>query len=161
PGTSNAIPQPHQNFGQLARLLPYIEQSTAYNALNWQMGARWSDGTSGGDPNPPDGASGGNNSLPQMTVLTMQITSFLCPSDQNPGASGTFALSTGNKLVGSSNYPSNIGLNRRINGAPPGGSGSAGNWQENGPGYLASTWDGIATRVVTINSFIDGTSNTA
>ena len=40
-------------------------------------------------------------------------------------------------------------------------AGSSGNWQNNGPTYIASTWDGIGTRVISINSFIDGTSNTA
>jgi prepilin-type processing-associated H-X9-DG protein len=154
---------PNQNFSQLARLLPYLEQTAAYNSLNWNWGARWTglEG-GGGDPNPPDGASGGHYSLYQYTVLTMQITTFLCPSDQAPGASGTYALATGSKLVGSFNYPANIGLNRRINGAPLGcNNGNAGNWQENGPNYLGSTWDGIGTRVISINSFIDGTSNTA
>jgi len=159
-GSNSPIPQPHQNWSQHARLLPYLEQGAAYNAANWSFGARWSDNTPGGDPNPPDNAAGGNNSIVQMTVLTMQIASFLCPSDQNPGTSGTFQLSTGSKLVGASNYPSNVGLNRRINGSN-GTSGSSGNWQENGPSYIGSTWDGIGQRVVTINSFIDGTSNTA
>ncbi len=40
------------------------------------------------------------------------------------------------------------------------GSGNAGNWQENGPGYLGSAWDGIAVRKVNLNTFVDGTSNT-
>jgi prepilin-type N-terminal cleavage/methylation domain-containing protein/prepilin-type processing-associated H-X9-DG protein len=162
PGTSTTF-APHQNFSQHARLLPYMEQQAAYNALNWTFGARWSyAGGPSGDPNPPDGASGGGYSILQYTVLTMQISSFLCPSDQNPGSSGTFALVTGAKLVGANNYPSNVGLNRRINGAPLGStSGNAGNWMENGPGYIGSSWDGIAVRVVTINTFIDGTSNTA
>jgi prepilin-type N-terminal cleavage/methylation domain-containing protein/prepilin-type processing-associated H-X9-DG protein len=161
PGTQTAV-APHQNFSQHARLLPYIEQQPAYNALNWQLGARWSDNFTGGDPGNIDGAAGGSYSILQYTVLTMQISTFLCPSDQAPGSSGTFAVGGQSKLVGASNYPSNIGLNRRINGAPIGaGDGTKGNWQENGPGYLASSWDGIANRVVTINSFTDGTSNTA
>jgi prepilin-type processing-associated H-X9-DG protein len=90
----------------------------------------------------------------------MQISSFLCPSDNNPGSSGTFSFNGAVKLVGASNYPFNIGLNRRITGAPltnPDG----GNWQNNGPGYILSTWDGIGQRQVSINSFTDGTSNTA
>jgi len=149
--------QPHQNFSQHARILPYMEQQTAYNAINWYFGARWSDNTPGGDPNPPDGASGGNNSLPQMTVLTMQINTFLCPSDAtNRGASGTFSINGINKLVGSFNYPSNIGLNRRINGGA-----ACLNWQMNGPAYILSTWDGIGNRMISIASFTDGTSQTA
>jgi prepilin-type processing-associated H-X9-DG protein len=92
----------------------------------------------------------------------MQISTFLCPSDQNPGSSGTFAVGGGSKLVGACNYPANIGLNRRINGLPPTAASGTGNWAENGPGYTASNWDSvIGNRVVTINSFTDGTSNTA
>ncbi len=59
---------------------------------------------------------GSTDSIPQMTVLTMQIAAFLCPSDINPGSSGTFLVGGENKLVGASNYPCNIGLNRRLNG---------------------------------------------
>jgi prepilin-type N-terminal cleavage/methylation domain-containing protein/prepilin-type processing-associated H-X9-DG protein len=156
---STAIPEPNQNFSQHARLLPYIEQSVAYNSLNWSFGSRWAGNEGGkwsGVANPPDGASGGYYGVFQMSVLTMQVTTFLCPSDTNPGSSGTYALFGGSKLVGASNYPSNIGMNRRINGGK-----IDLNWQENGPGYLASTWDSIATRVISINSFVDGTSNTA
>jgi prepilin-type N-terminal cleavage/methylation domain-containing protein/prepilin-type processing-associated H-X9-DG protein len=163
---STPIPEPNQNFSQQARLLPYLEQTAAYNAINWNYGARWAGNEPGakwsGVSNPPDGASGGSYGVIQMTVLTMQIATFLCPSDQYPGSSGTYALLTGSKMVGACNYPANIGLNRRINGSPPtAGSGTGGNWQNNGPNYLASTWDGIGQRVITINSFIDGTSNTA
>jgi prepilin-type N-terminal cleavage/methylation domain-containing protein/prepilin-type processing-associated H-X9-DG protein len=159
---SSPLLQPNQNFSQHARLLPYIEQSVAFNAINWTFGSRWNGGEKGNNsvPNPPDNAAGGYYGIFQYTVLTMQINSFLCPSDQNPGSSGTYAFASGNKLVGASNYPSNVGLNRRINGAPTNNP-NAGNWQENGPGYLASNWDGIGNRVVTINSFTDGTSNTA
>ena len=51
-----------------------------------------------------------------MTVLVTTIPSFLCPSDINPGSSGTFLVGGENKLVGASNYPCNIGLNRRLDG---------------------------------------------
>jgi prepilin-type N-terminal cleavage/methylation domain-containing protein/prepilin-type processing-associated H-X9-DG protein len=167
PGGNNPLKQPAQNFSQHSRLLPYLEQSTAYNAINWTFGSRWNgnEGLSnpGSVPSGPDiDASGGAYAFFQYTVLTMQIASFLCPSDANPGSSGHYQLSGGAKLVGACNYPSNIGLNRRINGAPPNaGDGTGGNWQENGPGYIASSWDGIGQRVITINSFTDGTSNTA
>jgi prepilin-type N-terminal cleavage/methylation domain-containing protein/prepilin-type processing-associated H-X9-DG protein len=156
-GSNSPMIQPHQNWSQHVRLLPFIEQTTAYNAWNTAFGARWSDNTPGlTDPNPPDGAAGGNNSIVQFTVLTMSISTFLCPSDTAPGSSGTFQLATGAKLVGASNYPSNMGMNRRINGGAPGL-----NWQNNGPGYILSSWDGIGTRQISINSFTDGTSSTA
>jgi prepilin-type N-terminal cleavage/methylation domain-containing protein/prepilin-type processing-associated H-X9-DG protein len=168
PGTSKSIPQPNQNFSQHARLLPYLEQQVAFNAINWTFGSRWNGGEGGSNgPYGFDGASGGYYGIFQFTVLTMQMQTFLCPSDQMPGSSGTYGVNGQNKLVGASNYPSNIGLNRRINGMPPTGGNpfgngtNTGNWFENGPGYLASSWDGIANRVVSLQTFTDGTSNTA
>src|SRR5262249_37487992 len=126
------IPQPHQNWSQHARLLPYLEQQVAFNMINWSFGARWSDGnTVYRDSNPPDDAGGGSDSIPQMSVLTMQIKTFLCPSDSNPGSSGRFLVGGANKLVGASNYACNIGLSRRITG------GIMNSWQLKGPKYLA------------------------
>ncbi len=152
-----------QNFSQLARLLPYMEQTNAYNAINFYYGSRWNSYYSGpiADNTTIDVGSGGAESMVQMTVVVMQIQTFLCPSDLNPGGSGTFVLNGVTKSDGPHNYSSNIGLNRRINGAPVNGSGSAGNWQENGPGYIGSAWDGIAVRQISLASFTDGTSNTA
>jgi len=151
-----------QNFSQLARLLPYLEQTTAYNAINWNFGSRWSSYYNGPvtDNTTIDVGSGGSESMVQMTVVVMQIQTFLCPSDLAPGGSNTFVLSGITKTDGPHNYSSNIGLNRRINNAPINGSGNAGNWQENGPGYLGSAWDGIAVRKVDLSTFVDGTSNT-
>ena len=37
-------PHPHQNWSQHARLLPFMEQDPLYNAINWNFGARLSDG---------------------------------------------------------------------------------------------------------------------
>ncbi|MGP0066600.1 MAG: DUF1559 domain-containing protein [Isosphaeraceae bacterium] len=152
-----------QNFSQLARLLPYMEQTTAYNAINFNFGSRWNSYYSGpvADNGSIDVGSGGAESMVQMTVVVMQISTFLCPSDTAPGGSNTFVFNGVTKTDGPHNYSSNIGLNRRINNAPVNGSGTAGNWQENGPGYIGSAWDGIAVRQISLASFTDGTSNTA
>ncbi|MFO0890858.1 MAG: DUF1559 domain-containing protein [Isosphaeraceae bacterium] len=148
---------PNQNFSQHARLLPYLEQTPTYNSINWSFGARWDNNAQGyayTEP-PGSGAAGGAYSMPQFTVLTTTISSFLCPSDGNPGSSGAFFVGTTNKLVGASNYCVNIGLNRRINGGVPNS-----NWQFNGPNYMATNWDGALKSTIGINNFIDGTSNT-
>ena len=155
--------QPHQNWSVVTRLLPFLEQQNTYNALNTAYGIRWDNNSDGNitSPNPPDNASGGQYGVYQMTAITVQISSLICPSDTNPGSSGTFSMNGINRLVGASNYPFNIGLNRRINGVPVGGNPDSGNWQNNGPGYILSTWDGIGQRQININSFTDGTNNTA
>jgi len=148
-GANTTIPEPIQTYSQHARLLPYLEQTTVYNALNTSLGVRW---------NNPGG------SLPQMqdfqaTVLTTQIQAFLCPSDPITNGGGTSSYSVGgiSRPVGMCNYPANMGMNRHINQATtPGG----GNWVPNGPNYVATTWDGNLNRNISINSFTDGTSNT-
>ncbi len=146
------IPVENQNFSAVTRLLPYMEQQPAYNSINWNFGSRWS-GNAGGaglsDNGSIDGAAGGPDSMVQFTVLTMQINSFLCPSDSNPGSSGTFSYNGFTKRVGACNYPQNLGLNRRNN-----------NWITNGPAYIGSTWDQDPSQPVNIATFTDGTSNT-
>jgi len=131
-----------------ARLLPYMEQTVIYNAINWNIPSRWGPGVS----NPPDvdSGTGGLWGVIQMTALTNEIKSFLCPSDPWPGQLEAMGWSSNRKRVGVNNYPNNIGLNRRLN-----------NWRMNGPSYIATTWDGALKPTVSINSFIDGTSNTA
>ena len=144
------VPQPHQNWSQHARLLPFLEQQTIFNMINWSFPHRSDGDFVYRDTNPPDNASGGADSIPQMTVLTLQLGVFLCPSDVNPGSSGTFYIGGESKRVGSSNYPCNIGLNRRLNG-----------WQLNGPNYVASNWDKTVSDPTTMSSFVDGVAMTA
>jgi prepilin-type N-terminal cleavage/methylation domain-containing protein/prepilin-type processing-associated H-X9-DG protein len=149
--TSVPVPQSHQNWSQHARLLPYLDQQVAYNEINWWFGARWSDGDRVyTDSNPPDDALGGSDSIPQMSVLVLQIATFLCPADFNPGSSGYFQVGGERKLVGASSYACNIGLSRRLNG-----------WRINGPNYVASNWDKTVSEVMTLASFQDGVSMTA
>jgi prepilin-type N-terminal cleavage/methylation domain-containing protein/prepilin-type processing-associated H-X9-DG protein len=156
-GNRREIPQPHQNWSQHARLLPYMEQRALYNSINWSFGARWGDGDNVYlNPTPAPDQPRGNDSIPQMTVLVTTISSFLCPSDRNPGSSTTFFVDGSNKLVGASNYPGNIGLNRRISGGRPDRS-----WQLNGPNYVASNWDRTVSSTTDMSTFTDGTSNTA
>ena len=107
------IPQPHQNWSQHARLLPYMEQTVLFNSINWYFGARWGGDTVYTDLTLPTGGS--PYSIPQMTVLVTTISYFLCPSDVNPGSTATFPVGGVNRLVGASNYACNIGLNRRLN----------------------------------------------
>jgi prepilin-type N-terminal cleavage/methylation domain-containing protein/prepilin-type processing-associated H-X9-DG protein len=147
------IPQAHQNWSQHARMLPYMEQRVLYNMINWDFGARWNGDTVYTDLTAPVGGS--TDSIPQMTVLVMTIASFLCPSDVNPGSSTTFLVGGVEKLVGASNYPCNIGLNRRITGGKPDVS-----WKLNGPNYVASSWDKTVNDTTNMATFKDGSSNT-
>jgi prepilin-type processing-associated H-X9-DG protein len=88
----------------------------------------------------------------------MQVQYFLCPSDPNKGGSfpGHINSGGGPTIAGASNYPGNIGQNRRINGGA-----SCLNWQMNGPNYILSSWDAIGQRMISMASFTDGSSTTA
>jgi len=140
-----------QNFSLHTRILPFMEQTPVYNSINFNFGARWGPQlVSIGDPNPPDNAAGGGYAVINFTAGISHIASFLCPSDTNPGTSGTMGW-TNQVLMGSLSYPTNIGLNRRYN-----------NWRFNGPSYIATTWDGALQQpIISMGAFVDGTSNTA
>jgi prepilin-type N-terminal cleavage/methylation domain-containing protein/prepilin-type processing-associated H-X9-DG protein len=147
-GNNKTIPAPVQTYSQQARLLPYLEQNTTYNAINLSIGARW---------NVPNSTTVQGH-LVQVTALTTSIASFLCPSDPQI-QTGTYSVGGTPRLVGMCNYPANMGTNRRINQATANNPGS-GNWVPTGPNYVSSSWDGDLNRLISINSFIDGTSNT-
>ena len=137
--------QPHQNYSQKLRLLPYMEQQSTYNAWNHAFGARWTD------------VNMIQNELPNGTIVIMQVATFLCPSDANKGGSFPNQFQPqGPTISGGSNYPSNVGMNRRINGGAV-----CFNWQMNGPGYILSSWDSIGQRMISMASFTDGSSSTA
>jgi len=153
PGTQSWNGIPFQNQSIHARILPFLEQTATYNAMNFMVGARWEN--SGNSSSVPGqiGAQGIWGWI-NATAACTQIKVFLCPSDPYPGASTTVALGPFQQvmLVGSMNYPANIGLNRGYN-----------NWVLNGPAYVVRPWDGslMANGVVSLSRFIDGTSNTA
>jgi prepilin-type N-terminal cleavage/methylation domain-containing protein/prepilin-type processing-associated H-X9-DG protein len=75
------------DFSMKGRILSYMEQVAAANALNFS----------------------GNYSAPaNFTVRTMQIASFACPSDgNNPSANVTVGTLTA--MPGSTSYPNNVG----------------------------------------------------
>ncbi len=136
------------NFSALARVLPFMDQSAVYNAINMSYGAYggfWM------------GTGSGSYQAIQGTAQTTVITSFLCPSDPWPGSSGfgysgqpttpLFGYPQGiQKNNGPSNYAINVGLSPKT-----------GNWaQLNGPSSIAG-WN----PPIRMSNFIDGTSSTA
>jgi prepilin-type N-terminal cleavage/methylation domain-containing protein/prepilin-type processing-associated H-X9-DG protein len=90
-GTSN-------NFSMKVHILPYMEQSTMYNAINQYF--YWNDSTFGG---------------PNNTVGTSTINTFLCPSDGN-SPSQTLSVNGTAKPTAMTSYGNNIGTCRTFNG---------------------------------------------
>jgi prepilin-type N-terminal cleavage/methylation domain-containing protein/prepilin-type processing-associated H-X9-DG protein len=139
PWPGAGIASPNTNQSMKVRLLPYLEQTAAYNAYNFQC---------------RDAVSSGYAVIlvvptPNVTVMTMKLGTFLCPSDPNPGNSNTFLLNGVATTVGVTNYPDNLGTD-------PGVSGG----RANGPGWWLGGDLWLGNRV-TLAGVVDGTSNTA
>ncbi len=124
------------NFGMKTRILPFLEQSAMFNAINWSYIA---------EPSPGNFGSGGND-----TVVTAQINAFLCPSDGNiPAAMYKFRNGiSGSRQQGYTSYPNNIGTMFALNGG-----------KINGPGYIIG--QPSTGPVVRLANITDGLSNTA
>jgi len=122
-----------QNFSMKARILPYMEQQNAYNALNFSVTAVW--GTGSAAPYVRDGE------FINSTVAVMKIASFVCPSDGNvPGG--------GSPQGQGVSYANNDGLNRYNSG-----------WYSSGPSYYMGD-DGALKKTRTFATITDGTSAT-
>ena len=84
-----------------ARLLPHMEAVPLYNAINFSMPVILNSTT-------PTGAFRANT-----TVLGTKVSTFLCPSDPNPGNPATITIATvAGMPVASTNYPNNHGTQR-------------------------------------------------
>jgi prepilin-type N-terminal cleavage/methylation domain-containing protein/prepilin-type processing-associated H-X9-DG protein len=169
-----------QTFSPLARMLPFLEQGQIYNAINFNVSARWGagDGDIVGNMNGST-ADCDTWGLMNASATGNQITSFLCPSDTDLANLTYFIFVPGgtSQLVGRHNYPMNGGTNPFRGGAASGAL--------NGLCYIPTMRAGLANPAgisatpemapvsvaalplvngespVTIASISDGTSNTA
>ncbi|HEV3167736.1 MAG TPA: DUF1559 domain-containing protein [Isosphaeraceae bacterium] len=122
-----------------ARILPFFEQQVMFNAMNMDMDPEWSNGS---------GYSVGGSWEPSnWTARMISIASFLCPSDFAPGNLNNLGI--GPDASRQSNYPNNLGNNRRFNG-----------WIPDGPAYFPG-WDSQIHNPVSLAMVTDGTNNTA
>jgi prepilin-type N-terminal cleavage/methylation domain-containing protein/prepilin-type processing-associated H-X9-DG protein len=123
------------NWGMKVRLLPYLEQVAMYNAYNTNASDLVTSGSAA--------AYAANG-----TIMSTQISMFLCPSDPNPGDSRPINATYAPRPVGCTNYPTNMGVEPNITGG-----------YLNGPAwYLGS--DTYVGKRLTLASVTDGTSNT-
>jgi prepilin-type processing-associated H-X9-DG protein len=162
-------------------MLPYLEQNSIYNAINFEVSARWG-GTTGSDiVGQMNGSTADCDTFGLMNASASgnQIQSFLCPSDTDLANLTFFIFTPGGtqQLVGRHNYPMNGGSNPFRQ--------SAGFGDLNGMVYIPTLKAGVINAAgvsnselpsgkgpaallnvegeapVTIASFSDGTSNTA
>jgi len=121
-----------QNFSMKVRILPYMEQTNAFNAVNFAVTAIWGNG----NPTCIDGFS------INFTIRHTKIASYVCPSDTNdPGTDDP-------QLPGMS-YGENRGMNRYND-----------NWYFTGIAYFQGH-DGARNKTRNFASIQDGLSNTA
>jgi prepilin-type N-terminal cleavage/methylation domain-containing protein/prepilin-type processing-associated H-X9-DG protein len=121
------------DFALKARLLPFLEQTPAYNALN--MGYLY-------------------NAVQNFTVRVLQVTAFLCPSDGNiPNGTTTVSGLTGQP--GYHSYPNNIGTFARNNGNMFDGPTYELNASFGGVVSLASITDGTSNTAI-FSEFVRG-----
>jgi prepilin-type N-terminal cleavage/methylation domain-containing protein/prepilin-type processing-associated H-X9-DG protein len=119
------------NHSMKARILPFMEQSAAFNAINQSYSL-----------------TNETTYYVNATVVVMQINTFLCPSDGYSPTNTITIPGTGvASQLGRTNYGNNIGTCLTFNGG-----------QMDGPAYAANGSNGP---VVTLASVTDGTSNTA
>ena len=121
-----------QNFAMKVRILPYMEQTNAFNSVNFAVSAIWNNS----NPTVVDGYN------INFTIRNTKIASFNCPSDTNdPG--------TADPSLPATSYHENGGLNRYNN-----------SWRSNGLAYYQGH-DGGINQLRTFAAVQDGLSNTA
>jgi prepilin-type N-terminal cleavage/methylation domain-containing protein/prepilin-type processing-associated H-X9-DG protein len=122
------------NFSMKIRLLPYIEQSNLFNALN--QGA-------------VVGSTVTIHKAMVYTVVTTRIAAYLCPSDGNE-LSNTTVVGSLTGIVTSTNYPNNLGTYLGNNGG-----------NLDGPAFAFPTASNNYGPLVTLAAVTDGSTNTA
>jgi len=121
-----------QNFSMNVRLLPFLEQTNAFNSVNFAVSAIWNVGNA----SVIDGFS------INFSIRATKIASYVCPSDTNePG--------TGDPQIPNTSYHNNCGLNRYNT-----------SWRSSGPSYYQGH-DGGLQQTRNFASITDGLSNTA
>jgi len=141
-GTNATNNQFVNDFSMKARLLPFMEQTPLFNALNNSYSYNVS-------------TAGQAGYRANNTVVLTSVNTFICPSDgNNPGWQIAQPPSfSANADGGRSNYPNNIGICFGLTGT-----------RFDGPAWQMNNLAGTATLngpVVSLASITDGTSNTA
>jgi len=135
-----------------ARILPFMEQQTLYNACNFMLNPEWSW---------PGGVDVGGWEASNMTIRMIRVESFLCPSDLKKGNRNNRVYNWGAwDASQQSNYCENIGGNRWFYGGQPNGiayyPGSSPN------NSLVPNWNEAALRqTLNFTNVTDGLSMTA
>jgi prepilin-type N-terminal cleavage/methylation domain-containing protein/prepilin-type processing-associated H-X9-DG protein len=136
PTANNSSTTATPDFAMKAKLLPFLEQNVAYNALNNSF--LYNDPTN-------------------FTVRIIQVTAFLCPTDPNiPNGTTTVGGMTGQP--GYHSYPNNIGTFATDNGNMYDGPAYEMGANFGGTVTIATVLDGTSNTVI-FSEFVRGRNN--
>jgi prepilin-type N-terminal cleavage/methylation domain-containing protein/prepilin-type processing-associated H-X9-DG protein len=136
PTANNSSATATPDFAMKGKMLPFFEQTAAYNSLNNSF--LYSD-------------------PPNFTVRILQVTTFLCPSDTNvPNGTTTVGGMTGQP--GYHSYPNNIGTYARNNGNMFDGPAYEMGASFGGTVTIATVSDGTSNTVI-FSEYIRGQDN--
>jgi prepilin-type N-terminal cleavage/methylation domain-containing protein/prepilin-type processing-associated H-X9-DG protein len=142
--TAALIVAPTNRYSMKCHLLPFLEQSPTYNALNFM---HYPGPINPNDPDDPYSDNTGGwkqiGGLVNQTAYLQKISTFLCPSDSNPG--------NANPAIPATNYANNYGTHRWY---------SAIAWAPNGPAYFPG-WDTLIRDQISFSDVTDGLNSTA
>jgi prepilin-type processing-associated H-X9-DG protein len=124
-------------YGIKPRLLPYMEQQSLFNSINF--GFSWNS----------------SNGYVNATVYSTAVNSFICPSDGNlPN------ISRGGVIIAGTNYGNNIGTSRTFTGGTLDGPAYAVDFPSYGPAVsLAMIIDGTSNTAI-FSEWVKGRGNT-
>ncbi len=135
-------------------ILPFVEQTGMYDALNFSYSAGWSEiGYAGSDPH----ATG-----PNATVILAGVSSFLCPSDGERNTYGGINWANFN-YVASCGVPRNMlwpGAPSTNAASPPPPTGFISTSRMNVGGPWSTKWRQNTAKSFSMGAFTDGLSNT-
>lgn len=130
-------------------ILPFIDQSAAYNQLNFSSGGGWSEFAAG--------------TTSQMRVSRIQMPAFKCPSESMINTADGIGAANFN-YVANAGRPRNLLMPGKLStggAAPPASKGIVTMSRMNPGCGFSSNWSQTTNNVVRIRDITDGTSNTA
>jgi len=128
------------NFSMKGRVLNFIEQTAAFNALNMSFNY---------------------NHATNSTVRVLKINSFLCPSDGNNLPSVTVTFNGLSVLAGYGNYANSIGVMRNNGNAIDGPADKMGQSSDGPDVSFATITDGLSNTAIWSEIILGGGQTTA
>jgi prepilin-type N-terminal cleavage/methylation domain-containing protein/prepilin-type processing-associated H-X9-DG protein len=132
PAAAATGPEWSNNFSMKVRILPYLDQTALFNAMNMSYFQQ---------------------TAPNATNLTTMVDTFLCPTDTNVPCGAYDVVGPGMRQIGYTSYPNNLGTTPANNGGRYDGPAYF-----MGAGTVPSV-AGLST-TLTLAAITDGTSST-